>query len=150
MFLLSFPATYLLLLHLPQSSSLTIGKLGERSLAPGYYVYVGSARRHASSRLLRHIKGDAAKKRWHIDYLRTVSHCLAVVVFHQERMGECRLAREVGAARGAQIPIARFGASDCRCPAHLFFHGELRPTFDFSVEPELVLDEQEIRELAGR
>lgn len=150
MFPIVFPASYVLLLHLPYSSSVTIGKLGERSLEAGYYTYVGSARRNAQWRLLRHIKGDAAKKRWHIDYLRAVTDSIAVYVFHHDLMGECQLAAEVGATPGAEVPIARFGASDCRCPAHLFSHGERVPALSFSVEPVITLNEQEILRVAEK
>ncbi len=145
-----FPATYVILLHLPHSSSVVIGKLGEKRLKPGYYTYVGSARRNAHWRLLRHITGDAAKKRWHIDYLRAVTDCISVYAFHYDRMGECQLAAEVGATPGAVVPTARFGASDCRCPAHLFFHGEVMPTLNLSAEPMVILSEQEIRTLSEK
>jgi len=56
---------------------------------------------------------------WHVDYLRRRAELVAV--WH--RAGAVRREHEWAAALmrlpGATVPVASFGASDCRCPAHL-------------------------------
>ncbi|MBN1145904.1 MAG: GIY-YIG nuclease family protein [Anaerolineales bacterium] len=129
---ISLPAlagVYALRLRLAQPKSLEVGRLGHVSLAAGEYVYLGSANGPGGlrARLGRHLRGEASRPHWHIDYLRpaaTVS-------------GFCYLVAAPGAARPAPLeclwsqalldlprssaPLPGFGASDCRsaCPAHL-------------------------------
>lgn len=128
------PVTYLLVLHLSQLAHVQIGSLGEFDFGEGYYFYVGSARKNARSRLTRHVQGNAAKKRWHIDYLRPYCTVAKVLVFPTDSMGECQLAELMRTMPGAVNPVRRFGSSDCRCPSHLFYLGAQCPPIDHLVE----------------
>jgi Uri superfamily endonuclease len=40
---------------------------------------------------------------------------------YDRRMWEHHWAKCIGMQRGASIPLAGFGASDCRCESHLYF-----------------------------
>jgi hypothetical protein len=44
---------------------LRVGALGVLSFEPGYYCYVGSARRGLKARLQRHLRRSRKKKHWH-------------------------------------------------------------------------------------
>jgi Uri superfamily endonuclease len=70
-------------------------------------------------------------RHWHIDSLREVAQLVSFAVHVGSERIECAAAGRVGALPGAHQPIARFGASDCRCSAHLTF---------FSERPDLQLD----------
>ncbi|MCW2278779.1 DNA/RNA nuclease SfsA [Heliophilum fasciatum] len=108
---------YLLLLTLDKETPVTIGKLGERTLPPGHYVYVGSARKNLTQRVERHLR-KRKNFHWHIDYLRDrASRCTALAVRTTEDL-ECTLAAAVQVL--AVDEVAGFGASDCRCTSHLF------------------------------
>ncbi|MCE5195806.1 MAG: GIY-YIG nuclease family protein [Negativicutes bacterium] len=111
--------SYALALELDQPIELTVGRKGTYAVAAGSYLYVGSARRNAKHRLRRHWQGDGRLK-WHIDYLRREARCCGIWLFDCEVLAECELAALIAAEQEITIPIARFGASDCHCPAHLF------------------------------
>lgn len=112
--------TYALLLHLSDDTSITIGRLGTFTFSRGWYVYVGSAFGPGglAGRLSHHLR-PAAKPHWHIDYLRrhaVVRECWLLADPHSfEHAWAERLLR----LPGASVAVPRFGASDCRCPAHL-------------------------------
>ncbi|MBL8260369.1 MAG: DUF123 domain-containing protein, partial [Candidatus Competibacteraceae bacterium] len=76
---------------------------------------------------LRHHRRPAARPRWHIDYLRQRAALKAVWFSHDPLRRECLWA-EAARALGGHAPPFRFGASDCRCSAHLYFF-EGRPSF---------------------
>lgn len=114
---------YVLLIHLPRSRNVIVGRLGRVVFQNGFYLYVGSARRRRSSRVMRHV---APKKtlHWHIDYLTTSPAAVPLgVVLFGGAAGECELNQRVGAIEGVTAPIQRFGSSDCRalCRAHLWY-----------------------------
>lgn len=119
-----FPArrgTYLLLLSLPAGHTLTIGRLGRFALAAGVYVYAGSA--FGSGGLagrLRHHLSPAERPHWHIDYLRQAARLAAIWYQAADTRREHDWARALAALPDVTMPIPRFGASDCACPAHLF------------------------------
>jgi Uri superfamily endonuclease len=126
-----YKGTYALLLHLDRPESIRVGRLGEFAFSTGWYVYVGSAHGPGglAARLARHRRRAADGKclRWHVDYLRERAHLVEVwskggrPSAHSSQRLECEWARVFADAAGAEIPIPRFGASDCRCPAHLFY-----------------------------
>ncbi len=58
--------------------------------------------------------------RWHIDALRRVTQPVAAWCAPGQRC-EHEWAQSLASASRVRVPFARFGASDCRCPAHLFF-----------------------------
>lgn len=114
------PGTYVLIMNLPRPVALHIGRLGRFRFPAGWYAYVGSACGPGglAARLRRHLHASKVCH-WHVDYLRT--HALPVQVWYavgnHER--ECTWAQMLAELPGASIPAPRFGASDCRCPAHL-------------------------------
>lgn len=115
------PGTYLLLMRLNTSITMQIGKLGEFAFAAGEYAYVGSAHGPGGlrARLTRHLRAEKALH-WHIDYLTVYAPVAAVWWLSSPERLECDWAQIVQAQPGISVPVARFGASDCRCPAHLF------------------------------
>jgi len=122
--LTSLPAeagTYALVLRLRRRTRLPIGALGEHALPAGWYVYVGSARGPGglAARVGRHWRGDGARH-WHIDYLQPALRLTAVWWAPGAARRECAWARALQARPGATAPVPRCGASDCRCPAHLW------------------------------
>ena len=111
------PGTYVLLLRLNRAVRLEIGRLGQRELAAGWYVYVGSALAGLQPRLARHLRRDKPR-RWHVDYLRELAEPVGLAYrIGRERL-ECGVAASL-AARPEARPVPRFGASDCRCASHL-------------------------------
>jgi Uri superfamily endonuclease len=98
------------------------GRLGEFRLAPGYYVYVGSA--HGSgglrARIGRHLRRDK-RRHWHIDALTNALPVIAVRAAAAGPEQECAWVRRLLALPGASAPVKGFGSSDCHsgCPAHL-------------------------------
>jgi sugar fermentation stimulation protein A len=116
---------FIAVFHLDAGDRFTVGKLGRFDLPAGTYLYVGSAQRNRSARLARH--GRRRKPlRWHIDYLSVRARMLGAILLPGGRDDECRLAGEL--ADLYPRPIARFGASDCRCGGHLFLAGDLLQT----------------------
>jgi Uri superfamily endonuclease len=109
-----------LILRLPRHATIRVGRLGRFRFPPGWYAYVGSARGPGglAARLSRHLR-LSKPLRWHIDYLR--AHAQPTEIWYtvgiQKR--ECAWARAMAELPGASIPVPRFGASDCCCPAHL-------------------------------
>lgn len=112
--------TYLLGMFLHQDIALAVGRLGNFAFPAGYYVYVGSAQGPGglSARLARH---QRRKKRlhWHVDYLLAHARLIEVWTLASDQRLECVWAEAVAGMTGAQIVAPRFGASDCRCTAHL-------------------------------
>ncbi|MBI2939275.1 MAG: GIY-YIG nuclease family protein [Chloroflexi bacterium] len=101
-----------------------MGRLGTFHFPAGWYVYVGSAMGGLEQRVARH-RHPSPIRRWHLDYLRAEAPVREVHLFPSPARRECDLARAVLALPFASVPVPRFGASDCRCPAHLaHFPGE--------------------------
>ncbi|HOU14469.1 MAG TPA: GIY-YIG nuclease family protein [Anaerolineae bacterium] len=100
-----------------------IGALGVWTLPAGLYLYVGSAwgAGGLAARVNRHLRGGAVR-RWHIDYVRVWAQPVAVWLAPHEHC-ECVWARHLVDAQDACVIVPRFGASDCRCPAHLLYFG---------------------------
>ena len=96
---------------------LRVARLGCFRFSAGTYLYVGSALGGLEGRLRRHARGG--KLHWHIDFLLAAARPVgAWTVASSDRL-ECRIARALGTH--LDVPVARFGASDCRCLGHLFF-----------------------------
>ena len=116
------PGTYALFLHLAEPKEVSPGRLGTFSLARGWYVYTGSALGPGGlrARISRHLKPIEKKHlHWHIDYLTTLAPIEWIAWVTSDDRRECQWARYFTTLPGASIPIPRFGASDCHCPAHL-------------------------------
>lgn len=114
-----------MLLWLPATCRLCIGRLGLITFPRGYYTYTGSAKRGLAARLHRHLHG-AVTRHWHIDYFRPSTRVLAWQAYAWGSQPECQLNQWL-ASRGCVV-APKFGASDCSCPSHLlFFAGPRRP-----------------------
>jgi Uri superfamily endonuclease len=117
--------TYTLLLWLPVSCQLAIGRLGCHAFPRGYYTYTGSARRGLAARVHRHVHGTAIRH-WHMDYLRPNVRVLAWQVYAGDSQPECLLNQQL--AHYGQVVVPKFGASDCACASHLLYYpGQRRP-----------------------
>ena len=114
--------TYVLVLVCSHNELVQIGKLGACKLRRGFYVYVGSALGPGGVRArIAHHQRVSQRPHWHIDYLRPHMRFDCVWFSLGRVRREHQWARIILARRGASVPIAGFGSSDCRCPAHLFF-----------------------------
>jgi Uri superfamily endonuclease len=86
---------------------------------PGVYVYLGAAYGPGGprARVTRHVRG-AARRHWHLDHLRPAGVVHGAAVWPAG--DECAWTAAIGAALDVDVPVPRFGSSDCRrCPAHL-------------------------------
>lgn len=114
------PGVYCLLLQLDRGCRITVGRLGTFRFRDGWYLYVGSALGPGGvrGRLRRYLRAER-RRHWHVDHL--LDHARVVKVWWAEwpERLECEWAGVVRAWPGAQVPAPGFGASDCRCPAHL-------------------------------
>jgi Uri superfamily endonuclease len=122
-----FSGTYALILSLPGTQFIHVGKLGQFEFPAGYYVYVGSAfgAGGLAGRLNRHVRlvqdvGGRKRLHWHIDYLRQHSELTGIWYAGHDSSHEHIWALLVSQLPGATVPVPRFGASDCRCLSHLF------------------------------
>jgi sugar fermentation stimulation protein A len=111
---------YLLEMLVPEEAQLRIGQLGEYSMMPGYYYYVGSAQRNLHSRIQRHLSTEKTI-RWHIDYLLQVAQILQMYTWPGEKEMECKLGERLQKFPAGLVPIPGFGASDCQCKTHLHY-----------------------------
>jgi Uri superfamily endonuclease len=114
--------SYALLLRLDGEARLQIGRLGLWDFAAGYYLYLGSALGSGglAARLRRHLS-TTKRPFWHIDYLRSQAVVEAIWYTEHPARLEHHWAAVAAQTAGATIPAPRFGASDCRCPAHLVY-----------------------------
>jgi Uri superfamily endonuclease len=112
--------TYALILRLSDVHTIRVGRLGTFTFPQGWYAYAGSALNRAglAGRLKHHLQ-LAARLHWHIDYLRSAAALEQVWYVQDEARHEHRWAAALCAMPDAVLPVRRFGASDCRCPAHL-------------------------------
>ena len=121
------PGTYVLILFSSHQGSIPVGHLGQLSVERGYYLYVGSARgRGGLKARIAHHQKVTSRPHWHIDYLRAVTRIDRVWCAYTRVNQEHRWARLIGKLPGAQMSIAGFGSSDCRCGSHLYFF-KMRP-----------------------
>jgi sugar fermentation stimulation protein A len=108
--------SYIIMLHIAADVDVAVGSLGTIRFAPGYYLYVGTAKRALTKRIDRHLR----KKKlfhWHIDYLRHYADsCVAIPIRSSEPLEHELAAALQGIADGF---IPAFGSSDCDCTSHL-------------------------------
>ena len=134
--------SYVLVLHAPTAATVAVGRLGEVKVAPGWYLYVGSALGAGGLRgRLRHHLQPVRRPHWHIDYLRQVCAVEQIWCVVDRQRWEHRWAQLL-AESALPAPCLRFGASDCCCVAHCFYSDALPVLDDFvvrvgSVYPEL-------------
>ncbi len=132
--------TYGLGLRLPSDTQIAVGALGTWRFPEGTYLYVGSAWGPGGlrARLGRHLR-SSPNLRWHIDYLRAYADPVAVWLAPDTHL-ECAWARALSDHPDARIVAPRFGASDCRCPTHLFYFASQSPTsIDLPGDPSLIV-----------
>jgi Uri superfamily endonuclease len=116
---------YQLLIYLPQTTSIKVGRKGTFTFPKGYYVYTGSAGCGLKSRVQRHLRKQK-KHFWHIDYLLDESSVKKTYLFPNSRLDECFLARRVLDEPAAEVVVPRFGSGDCNCPTHLALFKRLK------------------------
>ena len=122
--------TYVIVLWLHTPQRVRVGRLagGMAGLwfPAGYYLYMGSAHGPGglAARLARHGRrlGPGKRPHWHIDFLR--ERATFVGAWGREAHSQCERIECDWASAARRLPdadvvAARFGASDCRCPAHL-------------------------------
>jgi Uri superfamily endonuclease len=121
----ALPGTYALVMRCTTPRSITVGRLGELALRPGYYIYVGSALGPGglAGRLHRHLSPSHVLH-WHVDYLGQAMSVDEVWYIADPIRREHEWASILQGTPGMSVPMARFGASDCSCPAHLFYSAE--------------------------
>jgi Uri superfamily endonuclease len=109
-----------LVLRLERSTALDVGRLGRVRFPAGWYAYAGSARGPGglAARVSRHLRSPKPL-RWHVDYLRADAQPIQIWYALGARKRECSWAQAMSGLPGTSVPVRRFGASDCRCPAHL-------------------------------
>lgn len=108
---------YMLLLTLDRPVEIARGRVAGR-LAPGAYVYAGSARGAGgiAARLGRHFRRDKPIH-WHVDELTAMAGLTALAL---PDGSECAIVARLIDSVGFGSALPGFGSSDCRrCPAHL-------------------------------
>jgi Uri superfamily endonuclease len=112
--------TYQLLIHLPKSVHIRVGRKGKFRFPRGYYIYTGSAKNGFEARINRHLRKDK-KLFWHIDYLLDHASVKRIFLFAHHRASECSLSQRMLEDSKAEVIVPKFGASDCNCRSHLAF-----------------------------
>lgn len=88
-------------------------------LPAAWYVYAGNACGPGGigARLSRHLRREK-KMHWHIDRLTVAARDMTALAFPGG--SECVIVERLRESGAADVPVPRFGSSDCRtCPAHL-------------------------------
>ena len=117
----AIPGTYALILCSETGQRIAVGRLGTMEVRPGWYMYIGSAFGPGGlAGRMRHHLAPAPKVHWHIDYLRRAAPIESIWYTTGVDQREHEWAGIFAAWPGATIALPGFGASDCRCPAHLF------------------------------
>ena len=115
---------YLLAMALGKGTTIAF-RGGPLMLAPGLYLYAGSARGPGGirARLARHFRRDK-KPHWHVDALTVLADAMAALAIPGG--SECAIVAALAAApdgadgRAVTFPQDGFGSSDCpACRAHL-------------------------------
>lgn len=119
--------TYALVFLCETPFDAVIGKIGSIHITSGYWVYVGSAFGPGGlrARLSHHLR-PSPRPHWHLDYIKGALHPLEIWTTDDDVKRECNWAGGFSALKGATLPIAGFGASDCSCRSHLI-HLPRRP-----------------------
>jgi len=117
--------TYCLLVQLERDEDIEVGALGVCKFRSGMYAYVGSALAGIEQRVGRH-RGSRKRRRWHIDYLLERGEVVATIAIPtQQKSTECSVARSLLSSGEAKPIVPGFGSSDCGCPSHLVYFGDV-------------------------
>lgn len=113
-------STYILLIYVERGEKISIGKSGQISLAEGFYIYIGSAKKTIHKRLLRHLRREK-NKFWHIDYLLCSPHLYEIVnIWINKLPCECTISQMIYQQGFGLVVKKGFGSSDCKCPTHFY------------------------------
>jgi Uri superfamily endonuclease len=118
----ALPGTYALIFSASQKAQITIGRIGTLHLEPGFYIYVGSAFGPGGlkARIAHHCR-KPTRPHWHIDFLTPAIMLKEIWHTCDPAHREHQWAAALSGIRGASVPLAGFGSSDCRCQSHLFY-----------------------------
>lgn len=113
------PGAYAFTIALSSALVLKLPRFAGVTLPAGDYVYVGSARGSGGLRArLRHHLRRSKKPHWHIDQLSVIGEVRQIIALPDGH--ECSLMGRLLQMPDVRVPVAGFGASDCRsCPAHM-------------------------------
>lgn len=121
----SIIGAYVVAFRLSAPRVVHVGRLGGFAFPAGWYLYVGSARGPGGlrARLARHRRRMGRSKRihWHVDYLREAAVWAGAWALAGNERLECAWVAILRGLPGARIVAPGFGASDCRCSAHLVY-----------------------------
>lgn len=109
--------SYILVIDLTETVVVASGREKPRALAPGRYLYCGSANGPGGlrARVARHMR-HGKSIRWHVDHLTECGAVIGAWIFPGGK--ECALAAKLS---HLPVPVPGFGSSDCRrCASHLF------------------------------
>lgn len=123
---------YILLIKIDKNIEIEIGSLGKINFDKGIYSYIGSAQNNLEKRIQRH-KIKNKKLRWHIDYLLKNKYVKILKIYYKKagREEECKIAKMLSKT---EIPISKFGCSDCDCKSHLFKIKSLKNILNLGME----------------
>jgi Uri superfamily endonuclease len=112
--------TYLLVIEMKENQRISIGNRPLTNFRKGIYLYVGRAKNGLQRRIKRHLS-KKKKRFWHIDYFLQKAKVQEVWI-RRDFFDECQTALEVKSLlKDTSSPLKEFGASDCKCPCHLFY-----------------------------
>ncbi len=123
---------YILLIKIDKNIEVEIGSLGKINFDKGIYAYIGSAQNNLEKRIQRH-KVKNKKLRWHINYLLKNKSVKILKILYKNtgRKEECKIAKRLSKT---EIPISKFGCSDCDCKNHLFKIKSLKNILNLGME----------------
>ena len=123
---------YILLIKIDKNIEVEIDSLGKINFDKGIYFYIGSAQNNLEKRIQRH-KVKNKKLRWHIDYLLKNKSVKILKILYKNtgRKEECKIAKRLSKT---EIPISKFGCSDCDCKSHLFKIKNLKNILNLAME----------------
>ncbi|HOK18678.1 MAG TPA: GIY-YIG nuclease family protein [Caldisericia bacterium] len=123
---------YILLIEIDKNIKIEIGSLGKINFDKRIYSYIGSVQNNLEKRAQRH-KVKNKKLRWHIDYLLKNKSVKILKILYKNtgRKEECKIAKRLSKT---EIPISKFGCSDCDCKSHLFKIKNLKNILNLAME----------------
>lgn len=113
--------TYIVVAEASGAFRCQVGKLGWLEGNKGYYLYIGSALGTGGiqARVSHHLR-ISEKPHWHFDYLRPFVNPEWIWFCHSATRYEHLWSSVLAELPGAVCPLAKFGATDCRCESHLY------------------------------
>jgi Uri superfamily endonuclease len=122
----SRPGTYALVCPSACAAEIPVGRLGALVIRKGFYIYVGSAFGPGGirARVARHVS-QSLSPHWHVDYLWPALRIGEIWYSHDPMRREHAWVHILRRVTGCSVPLRRFGASDCRCEAHLLFFAQV-------------------------